>query len=138
MKTIASIACVLALSACAQVPPERQVVNDAATALGGVDRIQAVKTLVIEGEGAAPNVGQNTMPDGELPVWKVTEFRRAIDVPNHRMRTTQTRTAQLGDERSFAPTHQGVGVAPITVIHRASDKPRTRDYGSAAGRISHR
>src|SRR5262249_19176662 len=62
---------------------------------GGVDRIQALKTLVIEGEGSSPNVGQNTMPDGELPVWKVTEFRRTVDLVNGRTRTQQVRTAQF-------------------------------------------
>ena len=81
--------------ACAQVPPEMQVVNDAAAALGGKDRIQAVKTLIIEGEGPAPNAGQNRMPDGELPVWKVTEFKRSIDLANGRTRMEQLRTAQF-------------------------------------------
>ena len=96
MKTWLWIAGVAALSgACAQVPPEMQVVNDAAAALGGKDRIQAVKTLIIEGEGSAPNVGQNRMPDGELPVWKVTEFKRSVDLANGRMRMQQLRTAQF-------------------------------------------
>ena len=81
--------------ACAQVPPERQVVNDAAAALGGADKILAVKTLAIEGEGSAPNVGQNTMPDGELPVWKVTEYKQTIDLANGRSRAKQLRTAQF-------------------------------------------
>ena len=88
--------CVAVLAgACAQVPPEMQVVDDAAAALGGKDRIQAVKTLVIEGEGPAPNVGQNRMPDGELPVWKVTEFKRSIDLASGRTRMQQLRTAQF-------------------------------------------
>jgi Metallo-beta-lactamase superfamily len=82
-------------SACARSSPELRVVNDAADALGGRQKVMAAKTLTIEGEGPAPNVGQNTMPDGELPVWKVTEFKRTIDLPNHRMRMTQTRTAQF-------------------------------------------
>jgi hypothetical protein len=81
--------------ACAQVPPEVQVVNDAAAALGGTDRIQSVKTLIIEGEGPAPNAGQNRMPDDELPVWKVTEFKRSIDLANGRTRMLQLRTAQF-------------------------------------------
>ena len=81
--------------ACAQVSPEMQVVNDVASALGGKDRIQSAKTLVIEGEGSAPNVGQNTMPDGELPVWKVTQFKRTIDLANRRTRVQQVRTAQF-------------------------------------------
>ena len=85
----------LLVAACAQVSPEIQAVNDAAAALGGKDRIQAVKTLVIEGEGPAPNVGQNRMPDGELPVWKVTDFTQTIDLPNGRTRTRQVRTAQF-------------------------------------------
>src|SRR5215472_2247402 len=89
--------CVFALLAvatgCARTAPEHKVINDAVDALGGRQQVLAVKTLTIQGEGPAPNVGQNTMPDSELPVWKVTEFKRTIDLPNHRMRTTQVRTA---------------------------------------------
>ncbi len=88
------VACVGA-AACERTPPERQALLDAADAMGGRQKILDVKTLTIEGEGDAPNVGQNTMPDGELPNWKVTEFRRTIDIPNHRMRTEQLRTAQF-------------------------------------------
>jgi len=85
----------LVAAACTSAPPERQLIDEAADALGGRQKVLAVKTLTIEGEGPAPNVGQNTMPDGELPVWKVTEFKRIIDFPNHRMRTAQLRTAQF-------------------------------------------
>jgi hypothetical protein len=85
----------LLAAACTQVPPEMQVVNDAAAALGGKDRIRSVKTLIIEGEGPAPNAGQNRMPDSELPVWKVTEFKRSIDLANGRTRVQQLRTAQF-------------------------------------------
>jgi hypothetical protein len=86
---------VAAASGCSRTPPELQAVVDAADALGGRQRILEVKTLTVEGGGAAPNVGQNTMPDGELPVWKVTEFKRTIDLPNRRMRVQQLRTAQF-------------------------------------------
>lgn len=85
----------VAASGCARTPPELQAVTDAADALGGRQRILDVKTLTIDGEGPAPNVGQNTMPDSELPVWKVTEFTRTIDLQNHRMRMQQFRTAQF-------------------------------------------
>jgi hypothetical protein len=94
-KKLCPILAAVVVGACAQTPPEMKVVNDAASALGGKERIQAVKTLVIEGEGASPNVGQNTMPDGELPVWKVTEYRQVIDLSNGRTRTRQVRTAQF-------------------------------------------
>jgi hypothetical protein len=82
-------------AACAHTPAELQVVRDAASALGGVDRVQAAKTLTIEGEGAAPNVGQNTLPDGELPVWKVTSFKRTLDLASGRTRVQQVRSAQF-------------------------------------------
>src|SRR3990172_9469547 len=93
-KMLIALAVALA-GACTQTPPEMQVVTDAAEALGGRDRVQAVKTLTIEGEGTNPNVGQNLTPDAELRVWKVTEFKRTTDPANGRMRLEQVRTAQF-------------------------------------------
>lgn len=46
-----------------------KVITEAADALGGKDRVMAVKTLVMEGSGVAPNIGQNPFPDGPLPTW---------------------------------------------------------------------
>src|SRR5436190_6192980 len=90
------LAAVLTLvSACAQTPPERQLVNDAAAALGGADRIRALKSIAVEGEADAPNIGQNRLPDSELPNWKVTEYRRTTDLGNDRTDMTQKRTAQF-------------------------------------------
>lgn len=80
---------------CAQAPPERKTVDDAAAALGGQDRVLAARTLTIEGGGPAPNVGQNTMPDGELPVWQVSEYRRTVDLANARVRIQQRRDAKF-------------------------------------------
>jgi hypothetical protein len=87
---------VLAVAAgCNRTSSERQAILDAADAMGGRDKVAAIKTLTIQGEGDAPNVGQNTMPDGELPNWKVTQFTRTIDFQHHRMRMQQVRTAQF-------------------------------------------
>jgi hypothetical protein len=80
-------------SACASAPPERQLVDAAAASLGGADRIRALKSIAVEGEGDAPNVGQNRMPDSELPNWKVTAYRRTTDLANDRTDMTQTRQA---------------------------------------------
>ena len=93
--SLVAILTALALSSCATTPRALQAVVDASNALGGREKILAIKTLTIEGEATAPNVGQNTMPDGDLPVWKVTEFKRTIDLANGRMRTRQLRTAQF-------------------------------------------
>ena len=82
-------------SACANTPPERKVVDDAAAALGGADRIRALKSIAVEGEGDAPNIGQNRLPDSELPNWKVTEYRRTTDLANDRTDMTQKRIAQF-------------------------------------------
>jgi len=72
-----------------------QLIRAAADALGGVGPVQAVKALTIEGEGDAPNLGQNITPESELPNWKVTQFKRVIDLANGRMRTEQRREAQF-------------------------------------------
>ena len=82
-------------SACAQAPPERRLVDDAAAALGGADRIRALKSIAVDGDGDAPNIGQNRLPDSELPNWKVTEYRRTTDLANDRTDMTQKRTAQF-------------------------------------------
>ena len=47
------------------------------------------------GEGDAPNVGQNRMPDSELPNWKVTSYTRTTDLATDRTDMTQTREAQF-------------------------------------------
>ena len=60
--------------ACAPPTPEQQVIDDAAKALGGASHIKSLKSLTIQGTGAAPNAGQNRTPDDELPVWKVSEY----------------------------------------------------------------
>jgi hypothetical protein len=83
------------VAGCSAAPPERKIVDDAAAALGGAARIQALKAIQIDGSGSAPNAGQNRMPDDELPVWKVTEHTRAIDLANGRTRVRQLREAQF-------------------------------------------
>ena len=75
--------------------PEVKGVQAAAEALGGKDKILAVRTLTITGEGENPNLGQNVTPDAPLTVWKVTEFKQTIDPEKGRMRIEQVRTAQF-------------------------------------------
>jgi glyoxylase-like metal-dependent hydrolase (beta-lactamase superfamily II) len=72
-----------------------KVVADAADALGGKNRILALRTLVMEGAGIAPNIGQNPFPEGPLPTWWVPEFKRTIDLANRRARTEQHRIAMF-------------------------------------------
>jgi hypothetical protein len=92
---IAPLVFALIASGCSNVPPERQLIADAANALGGVDRITKLKSLEVEGEGEAPNIGQNRMPDGDLPVWKVTDYKRTTDLELGRTDMSQVREAQF-------------------------------------------
>jgi glyoxylase-like metal-dependent hydrolase (beta-lactamase superfamily II) len=85
------IAAALLAGACSQAAPEVQIINDAAEALGGRDRVLAVRTLVLEGTGVQPNIGQNMAPEAELPVWNVTAYRRVLDLERGRMRVQLTR-----------------------------------------------
>jgi len=72
-----------------------KAIDSAAEALGGKDRIIAIRTLSMEGSGIAPNVGQNPFPEGPLPTWWVPEFNRSIDLAQHRARTEQHRVAMF-------------------------------------------
>lgn len=95
MKQVAVVVLMLVTAACAQAIPEEQVLDDAVEAMGGAGRIRDVKALTIQGTGTAPNAGQNRTPEDELPVWKVTEYTRRIDLVNWRTRVQQVREAQF-------------------------------------------
>jgi hypothetical protein len=92
---IATALTALVLGACAPPTPEQQVIDDAAKALGGASHIRSLKALTIQGTGTAPNAGQNRTPDDDLPVWKVNEYTRTIDLANVRLRAQQVREAQF-------------------------------------------
>ncbi len=81
------------LSGCGK--PAVRALNRAADAIGGKDKILAVDTLTMEGEGTNANLGQNLAPDAPLTVWKVTGFRQTVDPGKGRMRFEQVRTAQF-------------------------------------------
>ena len=78
--------------ACTRNSPEQQLVVDAARALGGRDKILAIKTITIEGEGTNANLGQDMTMEASGQQFAVSGYRRVIDVVNLRSRTEQTRT----------------------------------------------
>ena len=91
-KGLLTLLTAVAVSACAQPTPEQEIVNNAAEAMGGRDRILAVNTLTIEGEGTQYNFGQDVSPsaNGQTYTWR--PYRRAIDIAGGRMRTELART----------------------------------------------
>ncbi len=135
-RSVWTVAAFVLASACAQVPPERQLIADAAAALGGRERVDAVRSLRIEGEGESPNLGQNTMPDGELPVWKVTEYVRTMDLANGRAVMRQTRTAQfLFAGANTQQQHQGLDGDVAYNVNASGEAARTSDQEAGARRI---
>ena len=120
---------IASLTACARPTPEQQVVNDAAAALGGRDRILAVKTLVIEGGGTQYNLGQDVTPGASGQTFTVTAYTRAIDVAGGRARTELTRTPNFTFFQGPAAQKQvagidgtvGYNVAPTGTATRVAD-----------------
>jgi len=84
------------LSGCAQLSPEMQVIHDAADALGGIATIQDVTSFRIEGSGSNFRLGQNRMPDSDLPEAEIHSYTFEQDLENHRMRTEVVSTNFAG------------------------------------------
>src|SRR5438309_10830666 len=111
----------LCCSACAQSTPEQQIVNDAAAAMGGRDRILAVKTLVIEGDGKNGNLGQDVTPEATTQAFVLSGYRRAIDVAGRRVRLEQTRTPNFAYFQGMAPQKQVLALAVLAASSVARD-----------------
>ena len=79
------------VAGCAPATPEMRVVAGAAQAMGGLAKIQAVKTFSIEGSGETFNLGQNRAPDSDLPKYEVSEYRQSTDLTNRRWREEYVR-----------------------------------------------
>lgn len=120
------------LSGCTQATPEQQIINDAADALGGSGRIQAVRTLLIEGTGTNGNLGQDMRPEAADQAFAVSEYRRAIDVAAGRARLEQTRTPNFSYFQGRAPQKQVSGVDGEVGYNVAANGNATRVATTAA------
>src|SRR5713101_9348118 len=121
-----------ALTACTQATPEQQIINDAAAALGGRDRILAVKTLVIEGTGANGNLGQDMTPAATAQAFNLTGYKRAVDVAAGRARVEQTRTPNFTYFQGQAPQKQVLGIAGDVGYNVAANGNATRVSNAVA------
>lgn len=95
---------------CSRQAPEQQTIDDAATALGGRDRILAVKTLVIEAQGSQGNLGQDMAPESTGQTFAVNEYRRSVDVAGRRARVELTRVPNFRYFAGQDPQKQVAGV----------------------------
>lgn len=114
----------LALAGCSSTPPEKAIINGAATALGGAEKILAVNTLVIEGTGQNGNLGQSQRPEA-LNVLNVTESKRSFDFAGGRQRLEQTRIATFGAPNPQAQK-QNLGLDGDVAYNVAANGTATR------------
>src|SRR5213594_3066118 len=119
------------LGGCAQAP-EQQTINDAASALGGRDRILAVKTLIIEGGGSNGNLGQDVRPEATSQTFTVADYKRAIDVAAGRARVEQTRTPNFTFFQGQQPQKQVFGIDGNVGYNVAPDGTATRVANAVA------
>jgi len=105
----AALLIVSATASCARSSPEQQIVNDAAAALGGRERILAIRTLAIEGEGMNGNLGQDMTPEATSQLFTIAGYRRDLDVARGRVRVEQTRTPNFAYFQGNQPQKQVLG-----------------------------
>ena len=77
--------------------PGRQLIDDAVAAMGGRDRVMAVKTLMFEGGGHDFQVDQEFAYDelgSQFLVYQLRDYKRSYDLANGRGRFEQVREAQ--------------------------------------------
>jgi len=87
---------VLSIASCSTpLPPEQQFVEDAMRAVGGRAKVEAVKSIVIEGTGINYNLGQDLEPEAATQQFEITGYTRQLDVEQGRQRIDQTRTPKF-------------------------------------------
>lgn len=100
----------VAVGGCEQLSPEMQLIHDAAEALGGVEAVEQVATLRIEGSGNNFRMGQNRTPDAYVPTARVESYTVEADLRNHRMRW-EIASANFAGRINTAVTAMDAGVA---------------------------
>jgi glyoxylase-like metal-dependent hydrolase (beta-lactamase superfamily II) len=131
--SLLALAAAAALAGCASPTPERRIVDDAAEALGGEQRLAAAGTLVIEGTGASGNLGQDMTPDATGQTFTLSQYRRTIDLSGGRMRVEQTRAPNFTYFQGQQPQKQVFGLDGDIAYNVAASGNATR-LGEAAAR----
>ncbi|HUE85939.1 MAG TPA: MBL fold metallo-hydrolase [Vicinamibacterales bacterium] len=122
-----------AAAGCAAPTVEQQLINDAADGLGGRERVLAVRTLVLEGEGTQFNLGQDMRPGASGQTFTVSGLKRQIDLAGHRMRTELTRTPNFAFFQGPAPQPQVQGLDGEVAYNVAPNGNAARVTAQATG-----
>ena len=131
-QTSFALLAVVILTGCAKPTPEQQLINDAAAALGGAEKLLAVKTLVFEGGGTHYNLGQDLLPGASGETFAVTQYKRAIDVQAERARTELTRVPKFTFWQGLAAQRQIQGIDKAIAYSIAPNGTASRVAQAAA------
>lgn len=128
MRTLAALTLAFPVALAAQSP----ALDAAATAMGGKDRLLAVRTMILEGSGTQLNYGQNVSPMAESQ-FEVTSFRRTIDFVNRRWLLDLTRVPKF-ITGNMNPQRQRTGLdgAPDGVAYNIGNNDVMQRVGGAA------
>ncbi|HEY6509438.1 MAG TPA: hypothetical protein VIY56_15565, partial [Vicinamibacterales bacterium] len=125
-RSLKSVLVLCVTAACSTATPEQQIVNDAAAALGGADRVMAVKTLVLDGTGTQYNLGQDVVPGATGQTFTMSAFKRTLDVAGGRARTELTRTPNFTYFQGPAAQKQVAGIDGAVAYNVAPNGTATR------------
>ena len=134
-RTIVVVACCLVLPAAGRAQtPEQQVVNDAAAALGGRDRVLAVRTMLLEGGGH--EVSGTSLRYDDLgyasAIRQLRDLRHAYDLANGRARFDATSQVQYAYYIGNPPVRVMQGLDGMVAFNVGANGNATRIFGNQA------
>ncbi|HEV3139986.1 MAG TPA: MBL fold metallo-hydrolase [Vicinamibacterales bacterium] len=109
-----------------------QIVNDAAAALGGSQRLIDLRTIVVEGDGMNGNLGQDMTPEATGQAFELFGYKRSVDVNAGRVQIEQTRTPNFVYFQGQQSQHQLFGVDGEIGYNIAADRTPARIADAAA------
>jgi len=95
MRRLFTTALMLTVPITIEAQTGRALVEQVANAMGGVKEVMGVHTLTLRGAGENYNLGQNRLPDSELPLYEVTKYIRVFDFQHRRWRQDLTRVPKF-------------------------------------------
>ncbi len=115
----------------------QQIVTDAVNALGGRERVLAVKTLMFEGGGHDFQVDQEFAYDelgSQFLVYQLRDYKRSYDLANGRGRFEQVREAQSTIFNGERPQRTVQSLDGDIAFNVGGDGNATRAFQGVAGR----
>lgn len=119
------------LGGCAQATPEQQIVDDAAEALGGRERVHAARTVLLTGSGRQFNLGQDITPTAHGQTFTVSTYRRVIDFAGNRGRVEVVRTPDFRYFQGQGEIRQVNGIDGEVAYNVAASGNAARAGGTA-------